>query len=104
MTRARAVCLYAIATLALWIGGCATWKTQDAISVRIDCNVPDATIWVDDTLVGTAANWKGDGKYIRSGFHRIEIRHPAHYSHFQEIDLPSGGKITVVAKLEPLVE
>ena len=104
MTRTRTLCLAAIAALALGLGACATWKAQDAISLRVECNVPDATIWVDDVLVGTAANWKADGKYIRSGFHRLEIRHPAHYSHFQEIDLPSGGKTIVTAKLEPLVE
>jgi hypothetical protein len=96
--------LGAVAAVLIAALSCATWKSNDAIAMRVECNVPDATIWVDDVLVGTAANWKSEGKFIRSGFHRLEIRHPAHYSHFQEVDLPSGGKLLVTAKLEPVVE
>ena len=106
MTFARAKQVWRLGVVAalLVFGSCATWKTGPSISMRVECNVPDATVWVDDVLVGTAANWKADGKFIRAGFHRIEIRHPAYYSHFQEVDLPTGGKIVVTAKLEPLVE
>jgi hypothetical protein len=104
LARARNLWLTVVALAALGLGACATWKSNDAIGLRVECNVPDATVWVDDVLVGTASSWKAEGKFIRSGFHRIEIRHPGHYSHFQEIDLPSGGKLTITAKLEPLVE
>ena len=62
-----------------------------AVGVRVECNVPDATVWVDDVLVGSAGEWKSEGHQIRAGFHRIEIRHPGYYSFFQEIELPGGG-------------
>jgi hypothetical protein len=105
MTSRRAHQLLGVfAAMMIGLLSCATWKSTDAIALRVDCNVPDATLWVDDVLVGTVANWKGEGKFIRSGFHRLEVRHPGHYSHFQEVDLPSGGKLVVTAKLEPLVE
>ena len=66
------------------------------------CNVPDATVWVDDVLVGKVADWKCDGQHIRAGFHRIEVRHPNYYSFFQEVELPGGSNVVVNAKLREL--
>ena len=71
---------------------------------RVDCNFPDATVWVDDVLVGSAASWKVGGRQIRAGFHRIEIRRPGTYSVFKEIDLPVGGQSVVVAKLHETID
>jgi hypothetical protein len=92
--------LLAVATL-----GCATAAPPyGAISLRVDSNVPDASVWVDDVLVGNAVDWARDGRHIRSGFHRIEIRHAGYYSHFQEVELPEGARTVVKAELRPLVE
>ena len=63
----------------------------NAIAFRVECNVPDATVWVDDVLVGKVTDWKSDGKHIRAGFHRIEVRHPNYYSFFQEVELPAAA-------------
>ena len=71
---------------------------------RVECNVPDATVWVDDVLVGKVTDWKSDGKQIRAGFHRIEVRHPGYYSFFQEVELPGGSHVVVNAKLRELIE
>jgi hypothetical protein len=102
--RARRPWLLAAVSTLLALSSCATWKSGPSVALRVECNVPDATVWVDDVLVGTAANWKAEGKFIRAGFHRLEVRHPGYYSHFQEVDLPTGGKVVVTAKLEALVE
>jgi hypothetical protein len=29
---------------------------------------------------------------IQPGFHRIEIRHPSYFSHYEEIQLSDGGE------------
>jgi hypothetical protein len=84
--------------------GCAQTLSSGAIAMRVDCNVPDATLWIDDALVGTTANWKNGEKQIRAGFHRIEVRHPGYYSFFQEVELPGGSHVVVTAKLRELVE
>jgi hypothetical protein len=84
--------------------GCAQTLSSGAIAVRVDCNVPDATLWIDDALVGTTASWKNGERQIRSGFHRIEVRHPGYYSFFQEVELPGGSHVVVTAKLRELVE
>jgi hypothetical protein len=83
---------------------CAHSLSDSAIAIRVECNVPDATVWIDDVLVGRVSDWKGDGRQIRAGFHRIEIRHPNYYSFFQEVELPGGSHVVVNAKLRELIE
>jgi len=84
-------------------GSCAHGLGDNAIAFRVECNVPDATIWVDDVLVGKVTDWKSD-KQISAGFHRIEVRHPNYYSFFQEVELPDGSNVVVNAKLRELIE
>ena len=81
-----------------------TRSSSRPVMVSVDCNVPDATLWIDDALVGTTASWKGGERQIRAGFHRIEVRHPGYYSFFQEVELPGGSHVVVTAKLRELVE
>ena len=99
---ARAALLGFLAAAAIL--GCATAIPYGAVSMRVDSNVPDGTVWVDDALVGHVADWSRDGKHIRAGFHRIEIRHAGYYSYFQELELPEGAHTIVKAQLHPLVE
>jgi hypothetical protein len=99
---ALAAALFALAAVSSL--SCAHGLGDNAIAFRVDCNVPDATVWVDDVLVGKANDWKGDGKQIRAGFHRIEIRHPNYYSFFQEVEVPGGSHVVVNAKLRELIE
>jgi len=72
--------------------------------VRVDCNLTDATVWIDDVPMGNASTWKAAGHQIRAGFHRVEIRRPGYYSVFKEIDLPAGGQALVVAKLRETID
>jgi hypothetical protein len=96
--------LLAAALFGLAAASCAHTLDANAIAFKVQCNVPDATVWVDDVLVGKVADWKSDGKHIRAGFHRIEVRHPNYYSFFQEVELPGGSHVVVDAKLRELIE
>ena len=101
----RAKALFVLAALfSLAAASCAHTLDANAIAMRVECNVPDATLWVDDVLVGKVTDWRGDGKRIRAGFHRIEVRHPSYYSFFQEVELPGGSNVVVNAKLRELIE
>lgn len=86
------------------LGGCAHTLASGAVGVRVECNVPDATVWIDDLPAGSAKEWKSEGHQIRAGFHRIEIRHPGYYSFFQEVELPAGSQTVVNAKLRELLD
>jgi hypothetical protein len=84
--------------------GCAHTLSSGAAGVRVECNVPDASVWIDDLLAGSAKEWKSEGHQIRAGFHRIEIRHPGYFSFFQEVELPPGSRTVVNAKLRELLD
>ena len=89
---------------ALALGSCAHVVPSGAVGFRVESNVPDATVWIDDILVGKTADWAKDGRHIKAGFHRVEIRHPGYYSFFQEIELPEGSQAVVKADLRQLIE
>jgi hypothetical protein len=83
---------------------CASLKSEGSVAFRVECNVPDALVLLDDVLMGRAAEWAKPGRLIRPGFYRVEIRHPNYYSHFEEITVADGGSATVKAELHPLLE
>jgi PEGA domain len=98
-----------LAILSLWLGvaACAHAPSSSGVALRVETNVADATVWVDDILVGRAAEWTGDAptaRHLRPGFHRVEVRAPGYYSVFREIDQPEGGRATVAAPLKPLLD
>jgi hypothetical protein len=86
------------------LAGCATAPPTATIPFQIECNVPDAALFVDDALVGRAGEWSKPGKFLRAGFYRIEIRHPKFYSHFEEFTVADGGSAVVKAQLHPSLE
>lgn len=104
LTRCAAF-LRALSFATLLVGAsCAHDFSPEAAAVRVECNIADATVWIDDLLVGSAKEWKSDGRQIRPGFHRIEIRHPGYYSFFQEVELPPGSRTVVNVKLRETLD
>jgi hypothetical protein len=101
----RAAFVRAVLFALVLVGGaCAHDFSADAAAIRVECNIPEATVWIDDLLVGSAKEWKSDGRQIRPGFHRIEIRHPGYYSFFQEVELPPGSRTVVNARLRETLD
>ncbi len=96
--------------VALWMGvcanlaGCAHTLEPGAVAITVDCNIPDATVYVDDLMVGRAADLKKEPHAVRAGFHRIEVRAPGYYSFFQEVDLPPNSKAVVNARLREVLD
>lgn len=93
-----------VVTLWLAVAGCAHTLEPGQVAVRVESNVPDATVYIDDLMVGRAADWKTEGHTVHAGFHRIEIRAPGYYSFFQEIDLPAGAHAVVNARLREVLD
>ena len=92
-----------LALVVLGALACATSGIYGAASFRVETNVPDATVLIDDVNVGRAAEWAVTGRYIHPGFHRVEIRHLDYYAHFAEVNLREGGAVVIQAHLRPLV-
>jgi hypothetical protein len=93
-----------VLTVAIALAACAHVSPPAGVTLAVETNVHDATIWVDDVLVGTVSAWAREGRHVRPGFHRIEVRAPGHYSVFEEIDQPDGGRAIVKANLRPLLD
>jgi hypothetical protein len=84
--------------------GCATMKPEGTAILRVECNVPDAIVLLDDVLLGRASELAKKDKSIRPGFSRVEVRSPGHYSYFTEITVPEGGVAAIKAELHPLLD
>ena len=84
--------------------GCATMKAEGSATLRVECNVPDAAVLLDDVLLGRASELAKNDKFIRPGFYRIEIRQPGYFSYLTEINVAEGGVAAVKAELHPLLE
>jgi hypothetical protein len=93
-----------LGVLCVLLVACAHATPGGAVALRVESNVPDATVWIDDVLVGKASDFAGDGRRVRAGFHRVEIRSPGYYSVFHEIEQPDGGRAALKADLRPLLE
>lgn len=72
--------------------------------LQVSGNVADATIWIDDRLSGQVADFSKPGKRLPAGFHRVEVRAPGYYSHFQEVDAKPGADVTIQANLHELLD
>jgi hypothetical protein len=73
------------------LAACATVPPRPRARLTVTCNVPDASLWIDDAFAGTASMW-AKGAAIPAGFHRVEVRHPGHFSFFAEIN-PRAGEV-----------
>src|SRR5262249_38055545 len=62
-TTALLLALVLAAPLAL---GCAHSIPYGAVAFRVESNVPDATVWVDDVMIGKVSDWAGDERHIRA--------------------------------------
>jgi hypothetical protein len=90
--------------LALFVG-CATMGAgPPSTSFKIAGNVPDATVWIDDHLVGRVSELAKSEKRLPLGFHRLEVRAPGFYSFFQEVDAQAGAAVIVRADLHELLQ
>jgi hypothetical protein len=81
--------------------GCATMHAEETGALRVECNVPDAAVLLDDAIWGRVADVAGKAKSIPAGFYRVEIRHPRYYPYYGEINVAEGGTAVVRAELHP---
>ena len=54
--------------------------------LRISCRPSDATIWVDEKLIGEVQD-VAQGILLPVGSHRLEVRHDSHFSRYREFSI-----------------
>jgi hypothetical protein len=92
-----------IVFVAALAAACATLGRPTA-NLAVRCDVAEASVLVDDVLIGPVSEWAPPGHAIRPGSHRIEIRHPGYFSHYAEFHVVEGGQTLVAADLHPLLD
>ena len=90
--------------LSLTMFGCASLRFSGNAVLRIDCDVPAASVFINDTFVGIAEQWAVDGRMVRPGFLRIELRHPDRFTHYEEVTLTKGDAVRLQVTLHPLLD
>lgn len=76
-------------------------SSRDAI-VRINCNVPDASLFVDGRFLAPVSLVRG-GIALSPGAHRLELRHDAYLGRFLELTLAPAERRTIDAQLFPIL-
>lgn len=99
--RARAL---ACVLAALWLVGCASQRFGGAAALKIKSPLPDAGLYIDGAYMGRVSEWADDGRFVRPGVHRIEIRHPDHFTRYYELALTRGDAVLLDGDLRPLLD
>jgi hypothetical protein len=104
LLRLSFVLMLVLAPAAGALPGCATGRgLRDAAFLRLDCNVPDATLWIDDHPAGHAAAWR-EARPMPAGFRRLELRHPGYFTFYKELSTQPGDTVVLTARLQPELE
>jgi hypothetical protein len=80
---------------ALTLVGCKLLRFDGAAALMIDCDVPDAAVYVDEVFLGRAEEWNVRGRFIKAGLHRFELRHPDYFTHYEEQLLERGDAVVL---------
>jgi hypothetical protein len=71
------------------ISGCATTAktvTTQSGALTVQCAVPEARVYVDDTFVGRAGSLK-----VAAGLRRVEVRADGWFTAYREVEVPARG-------------
>jgi hypothetical protein len=71
--------------------------------LRIVCEPPGATLFVDDRYVGVVGRLGKQPLMLPEGLHRLELRHDGYFAHFAEVTLAKGvgQRLEVKLRREP---
>jgi hypothetical protein len=77
-------------------------RDADDAVVKIETEIEDASLWVDGRFIGPIGGLRG-GIAVEPGRHRLELRHDAYWSHYEELDLAPRQQVSLVVELAPLL-
>jgi hypothetical protein len=77
-------------------------RDADDAVVKIQTDVKDASLWVDGHFIGPIGGLRG-GIAVEPGKHRLELRHDAYWSHYEELDLAPRQELSLVVELAPVL-
>ena len=78
-----------LASIAL--AGCVT--TARTTSLRIDGNVDDATVTIDDQVLGSVAHVEKKGVALPPGRHRVSVEKPGYFPYDELVEVKEGDPL-----------
>jgi hypothetical protein len=88
-----------LAALAMCLSGCVSMQPDLAATLRLECDVPEAAVLLDDVMMGRVSELNKVEQHIRPGFYRVELRHPDYYTYYTEFQVEDDGVAVVKATL-----
>jgi hypothetical protein len=93
--------------LLLLLCGCAgpnaSLRKTDAVLV-VECEVPSAAVYVDESFAGRAAEIGRTGLQVAHGKLRVEVRADGYYPAYRDVDVKSGERARVQIPLRAIPE
>ena len=78
---------------------CAHTDLAGTRGVKLDCDVPEANIFVDDYYLQHCVSWRGKAMPLRPGPHRIEVVADGYYNWYGEVTVGETGFSPVAVHL-----
>src|SRR6185369_285213 len=103
MRGAAAICR---TILLLTFVGCAgpnQARKNDAV-ILVECDVPSASVYVDESFAGRAAEMGRSGLHVPHGTLRIEVRADGYFPAYREIPVQKGERAKVSVPLRAIPE
>ena len=70
-------------------------STQRQGGIRVESNVPDAVLIVDEEVRGPVQAYRERYLNVDPGTHRVQLEHPDHFTEFVEVEVPSKMGVAV---------
>jgi hypothetical protein len=84
-------------------GGASAATRAPSALLMVQCDVVDATIWVDERPIAQVRDARG-GLRLHAGAHRVEIRHDRFHTRYYELELAQGETRTLDVKLVEVLD
>ncbi len=78
---------------------CAHTSGEGTRGILLDCDLPEANVFVDDFYLQHAASWRGKPMPLRPGWHRLEVVADGYYPYYGEVTVGERGFQTVVVRM-----
>jgi len=101
----RALVVVALALLGACAstGGTGKPTRVAAALLLVRCEIPDATIWVDEHPIAQVRD-AGGGLRLHAGAHHLEIRHDRFHTRYYELSLAAGETRTLQVSLAEVLD
>lgn len=70
-------------------------------NLRVSCNPPDATVWLDGMVLGSCAELEESG-FVQAGagMHRVEVKKEGYLPYLTYVE-PRGARASLAVELRP---